>query len=505
MDDDAGPSGQRRHKFISLLLTGAVIAALFVGLPVGLKHSNAQTAANVGAASSALSPVDATATRPPLSPWGADYLHPAILATILVLLALSGFFSGSETAFFSIHRLRLRAMREESSVSSRVVSTMMEHPGRLLTTILVGNMLINVLISILLGTRVEHTLSAFFGWPDPVPYVVAVTLVTLVLVFFGEILPKIFAVRVSESFARTVAFPLLSADRVLAPIRDGCIWLTNLLFRVTRFHSLRAAPFITDEEFRSVFSGPEAKGVIEKDDLDMIQGILESSDMHLKEVLTPRPDVVALPEDASVAEALQLLREHEYSRVPVYEDDLDHVKGILVAKDMLPSLRKGELDRKVKKIIRPAHYVPQTMTIHQFVKEAQRRRSHLAIVVDEYGGTAGIVTLEDAMEEVVGDILDEQDQEEQEYVQLDASTYRVEGSMQLDELSSLINVPVQDEEHETVAGFIMAKSDKIPEIGDTVEFSGVSFTVEQCDGRRVEWIRVHVHEPAASDTGESPS
>lgn len=491
MDDEAGPSDQRRQRFISLVVIWAIGVGLLLGLPHGLKSSEAQTAGPLA------DPVSVVAT-----PWSADYLHPAILLSVVALIMLSGFFSGSETAFFSIHRLRLRAMREEDSSSARLVTGMLDHPSRLLSTILVGNMLVNVLIGILLGTRVERTLSHFTDWPVPVPYILAVTLTTLVLVFFGEIVPKVVAVRSSETFARSVAVPLSGADRVLAPLRNSCIWFTNLLFRITRFHSLRAAPYITDEEFKAVLSGPEAQGVFAKDDLEMIQGILSASEAQLKEILTPRPDVVAVPEDATIAEALTIYRDQEYSRMPIYEEDLDHVKGVLVAKDMLPSIRKGELDKRVKKIARPAHYVPQTMTVQQFVREAQRKRTHLAIVVDEFGGTAGIVTLEDAMEEVVGDILDEGDRHEEDYVQVDDSTFRVDGNMSLDDLSALISVSLLDEEHETLAGFIMAQIEKVPEKGDTVEHGNVVLTVEACDGHRVEWVRVHVTEEVAQESEE---
>jgi CBS domain containing-hemolysin-like protein len=432
------------------------------------------------------------------SPWDEKHLHPYVLAGVVCLLLLSGFFSGSETAFFSIQRLRLRAMADETARSGRRVSAMMDRPNRLLTTILVGNMLVNVLIGVVLGTRVEHTFSDVLEWSTLPSFLMAVTLTTLVLVFFGEILPKALAVHGSESFARIMSLPLASADRVLAPMRNSCMAITNFLFRVTRFHDYRAAPFITDEQFRALLSGEEAQHVMEKDDIEMIQGILESTDALLKEILTPRPDVTALPEESTVADALAVLKEHECTRVPTYRDNLDHVTGLLVAKDMLPALRQGELDRKVETMVRPAHFVPHTMTVHQFVKEAQRHKTHLAIVVDEYGGTAGIVTLEDAMEEVVGDILDEKDEVEQEYERIGEHDYRVDGNMPLDELSELIDVPIQDEEHETLAGFIMAKSDKVPEIGDTVEHGGVVFSVVECDGKRVEWVKVRVGAGVAS-------
>ena len=224
----------------------------------------------------------------------------------------------------------------------------------------------------------------------------------------------------------------------------------------------------------------------------MIQGILEFSDAVLREILVPRPDVAALPEDATVREALALHREREFSRMPVFADNLDHVTGLLVAKDLLPSFAKGELSRRIDTLSRPVHFVPETMTVQQFVKDAQRHRAHLAVVVDEYGGTAGIVTLEDAIEQVVGEIMDEDEQEVLQYEKIAPDTYRVEGGLSLDELSEEIGIVLEDEEHETVAGFLMKQTDKVPEPGDEFSHDGLRFTVEACDGKRVSSVRIQI-------------
>ena len=423
-----------------------------------------------------------------------DILSPPIMAGVALCLLLSAFFSGSETAFFSLHRLKLRALEEDATTSGTRVAQLMEHPGRLLTTILVGNTIINIMIGVFLGARVETILEEFTPLNTAGAFVAAVSLTTLVLVVFGEVLPKVFAVRWNDSVARIVAYPMAISDKILALPRNSCLWITNLLFRITRFHELHAAPFITDEEFRSVLVEGEARNVIEQDDLEMIQGILESNDAMLKEILVPRPAVTAIPEDATIADALELLRETEFSRVPVYKDDLDHVTGILVAKDMLPAITRGKLDSPVSTLIRPTQFVPQVMTVQQFVRDAQRSRAHLAIVVDEYGGTAGIVTLEDAIEEVVGEILDEGESEEVHYEQVGENEYVVEGGMPLDELSNLVGTDMKDEAHETLGGFIMDQSERIPEEGDAIEHEGIEFTVEQVDGKRVEIVRVRVPE-----------
>ncbi|MFO7975223.1 MAG: hemolysin family protein [Candidatus Hydrogenedentota bacterium] len=485
VDDDAGPYRSTRKHALTLIVV-AVLLFTFVG---GRFSPNT----DADGAMTGEAPVQAAFT---------DYLPLPILIAIVVLLGLSAFFSGSETAFFSIHRIRLRALSEEKNITARLVTNMMQSPGRLLTTILVGNMIINVLIAVLLGTRVQHYFEHAFGWRTALAYPAAVAVGTAILVLFGEISPKIVAVRGSETFARAAALPLSLADRLLAPVRNGLLRLTDLLFRITRFHELRAAPFITDEELRAALFTGETRGAIESGERQMIQGILDFADTRLREVLTPRPDVVALPSSATVMEALDAYREHEYSRMPVFEEDIDHISGVIVMKDLLPAMAKGETHRPVSEFLRPPLFVPETMTVPQFVRNAQQQRTHLGIVVDEYGGTAGIVTLEDAVEEVVGDIMDEDEQELPPYERIDDNVFRVAGGLPIDELNELLRIKLEDEEHETVAGFLMKMSERILEPGDEIEHYGVRFIVERCEGKRVESVRIELT-PAAPRAEEN--
>jgi len=192
---------------------------------------------------------------------------------------------------------------------------------------------------------------------------------------------------------------------------------------------------------------------------------------------------VALSEEATVREAHTLFRQHEYSRVPIYKEDLDHITGVLFAKDLLASVPKGLLDQPVKALARPPHFVPEIMTVRAFIRDVQRLRSHLAVVVDEYGGTEGVVTLHDAIELVVGVIRDEGDEESPPYEQIGEGAYRVEGALALTDLSDMLHVPIEDEEHNTVAGFLMHHMEKLPAVGDRISHLGVTFTVEKVERR----------------------
>lgn len=504
MEDDTGSSrrppiahgrdtGRSTAKTIVYsLLIWAVAVALLVATPV---FGQIPTASEPGATVYA----DADWLDHLLRVFG-HYFPAHVIVGFCCLLGLSGFFSSSEIAFFNLTRWKLRSMEEEGTLTGSWVANLMTHPGKFLSTVLVGNTIVNVLIGILLGTRVESAFDELLRAVAPGPgdahsataYFIAVTVTTTLLVFFGEILPKVFAVRISHAYVRVAAAPMLVAERVLDPIAKLVLWITNKIFVITRFHEITAAPFITDDEFKSVLSQGEAHGVIDEDERQMIQGILEFRDVILREILVPRPDVVALPETATVADALELLRKEEYSRVPIYRDDLDHITGVLFMKDLLPSVAKGDLQRSVQTLARPPYFVPEIMSVKRFVEDIQRQRVHLAVVVDEYGGTAGIVTLHDAIEEVVGDILDPSDEEEVTFERLNETEYRFDGSVSIDEFTELTGIVLEDEEHETVGGFLMDLSEKVLEPGDVIPHTGAVFTVETMDGKRVQTVRVHI-------------
>jgi len=421
-----------------------------------------------------------------------ELVTPSLVLVILGLMVLSAFFSSCETAFLSISKQRLRTMREEGKVLDQLVVQMLDDPGELLTLILVGNLVVNTALGVVLGTRTENIFAQVLHVSPANAYMAAVAIVTAVMVFFGDILPKIFAVRAKEVYARVAVIPLMAIGRLLAPIRNGFIQVTDFLFRITRFRELRAAPYITDEEIMTLVADTKGEGDIEEDGRQMIRRILEFHDVQLREILTPRPDIVAISEDATVGEAYDLYRKCEYSRIPVFRDDLDHITGVLFAKDALPSVIRGDLNRPVKTLARTPHFVPEAMSVQGFIKNVQRLRSHLAIVVDEFGGTEGIVTLHDAIEQVVGDIRDEDEEEAPLYEMVHDNVYRVQGNMPLDQFSELVDKEFEEQEHQTVAGFVMEHSDKIPAVGERIEVDGLALTIEAVTGKRASSVRVEI-------------
>lgn len=422
-------------------------------------------------------------------PWH-TILTPAVLLMTLSLGGMSAFFSASEVAFLSLNKVELRSFASSDFWIRRLIARMLKRPGSLLTTILMGNTIVNVLLSITFAEPVADFFRSSVQLPAPQAYALAVVITTSALLFFCEILPKVFAVTRPETYTIAAAIPLFLVDKMMMPLRYGATSLVGFLFKVTKLSQVKPAPFLTDDEFITLLSEGEASGIIEEEERQMIEGILEFGDVTLREVLVPRPDIVAVKETASVKEALDTVCEHEYARMPVYQEDLDHIIGILYAKDLLPVIEEGDWERPVTSCMRPPHFVPETMSVGDFVKSAQRMRIHIAIVVDEYGGTEGLVTLQDALREVVGDIGEEDDLDEPMFNTVEEGVWQVAGSFPLDEFEQAIGISSGDDEHTTVGGFLMTLSDKILEPGDELEFSGLHFVIEEVDKKRV--IRVLV-------------
>jgi len=481
-DDNSGPLPQRR-PLRNLVYTACLIAlALWLfGAEEGIGIEGAAYAAQGSVVQGSPEKGDVV--------WN-DLYAPAVLIPSFILLIFSAFFSSSEVAFYSLHQVRLRALANGESALDRLTARLMEHPGSLLTSILMGNCIVNVLLGVVLAAHVEEVLQTLLPIPVILAYLLAVGLCTTVLVFFGEITPKLVVVRNGEGFARYAAIPIFLVDKMLMPLRSGLISFVGVMFRVTRFSKVPPAPFMTDAEFKSLLSEGEASGVIEEEERQMIQGILEFSDVMLREILVPRPDMVALKSSATASDALAVIREHECARIPTYKDELDSITGVLYAKDLLPIVDQGGFEQPIAPLIRKAHFVPETMTVADFVRTSQRLNTHLAIVVDEFGGTEGLVTLQDALREVVGDIGEEDEEEEPLYTALGDGLYEIDGGYPLDELEELTGVHVQDAEHTTVGGFLMDKSERILSAGDEIEDAGVRYTIEAMDGKRVS--RVHM-------------
>lgn len=439
-----------------------------------------------------------------------DYFPVNILILSLCLLCASAFFSATETAFFAIRGTQLKAMQKSQYFRDRLIAQLMTSPPDLLTSILMGNAIVNIGLSIAFGSRLEkYVIKSFLPESIASPfisYLIAGLVSTFILIFGGEVTPKLLASRYVENYARSVVFLIYIIHALFSPIRKLLLASIGFTFRITRFSSIPPSPWVTDDELKLLVREEGLSDVIAEDERKMIRGILEFRDEPVKRILVPRTEIVAIPDDATVKEAWEIFCEHEYSRMPIYHENLDRIVGILYAKDLLDYIEKKLWKQPVKPIGRKAHFIPETMAISESIKTAQKLNIHLAIVVDEYGGTAGLVTLHDALSAIVGEISDDENEEEILFTQVGEDEYLLDGRMPIPELEELIHFSLDDPEHTTVAGYLLKQHENLMSQGDTVIVGHLQFTVEKMDGKRIAKVRLKIEKKEDSvfdgDKGE---
>lgn len=425
-----------------------------------------------------------------------DYFPFHILILSLCLLCASAFFSATETAFFAIRGTQLKAMQKSPYFRDRLVARLMDSPPDLLTSILMGNAIVNIGLSIAFGSRLEkyvinYLLPVSIASPW-ISYLIAGLISTFILIFGGEVTPKLLASRYVESYARSVVFLIYIIHALFSPIRKLLLSSIGFTFRITRFSSIPPSPWVTDDELKLLVQEEGISDVIAEDERKMIRGILEFRDEPVKRILVPRTEIIAIPDEATVEEAWEIFCEHEYSRMPIYHENLDHIVGILYAKDLLDYIEKKLWKQPVKPIGRKAHFIPETMAISESIKTAQKLNIHLAIVVDEYGGTAGLVTLHDALSAIVGEISDDETEEEVLFTKVEENEYLLSGKMPIPELEELIHFSLDDPEHTTVAGYLLKQHENLMSQGDMVTVGPLQFTVEKMDGKRIAKVRLKI-------------
>jgi len=403
--------------------------------------------------------------------------------TLAILILLSGLFSASETAFFSLNTLRLERLAREGNEKARELLKLLHSPADLIATILVGNEMVNVGIastSAVLFVRL-------FG--EELGAALAVPVTVLTLLIFGEVTPKTLAIKYAERYAFFI-LPFIKLVYYLTyPVRTVLVGFASLLlkpFGVELFSSPRA---ITDEEFMLLVSEGAREGTIEEEEKELIDRTLDLGEILVKEIMVPKHRIFALKEETPVREALELLKDVKFSRIPVYKDSLDHITGILYTRRILPlTLKPEDFDRPVKDFVSEPYLVPEFLTIDRLLEEMQRTKRHMAVVVDEYGNTAGIVTLDDILREIVGELPDEKENSCQpEFEEIGKGLFRFSGQTPIDELKEVLNLDDDEllEEVDTVSGLVMAILKKIPKEGDSFIYRGFRFTVEAMDGNRV--------------------
>jgi CBS domain containing-hemolysin-like protein len=411
-----------------------------------------------------------------------------VLAAALLLAAIS---ATAETSLTSVNRIRVRARAEEGDPRAAQIERLHADPGGYLGAILVTNTLALMLASS------SATLLAASRFGTGAGFWSAVALAVLVMLFC-EIGPKAYALQHNEEVARVVAPGVAFATTALGPLVVVLSWITSGITRLLPGEGGRGIPFLTEEELKALVSASSVEGVVEEEEREMIHGVLEMTDKPVREVMVPRVQMVALPSDASLEDAVQVVLEHGHSRIPVYEETVDNIVGVVYAKDLLRARAgAGPAPAEVRELARTAMFVPEAKHLGELLQEMQLAKVHLVLVVDEYGGTAGLVTIEDVLEEIVGPIRDEYDLAEQEEVQLVAANEALlSASASLDDVNELLQLHLEGEDFDSIGGLVYSLLGRIPQVGEQVDAGdGLTITVESIDRQAIQTVRLSRNEP----------
>jgi len=401
----------------------------------------------------------------------------------IFLLILSAFFSGTETAYFHIRKHRKETPEKIKSV--------LDSPQRLLVSLLTGNTIVNVSIASL-AAYITAGFADDYTWSKSTLILMEVLVVSVVVLIFGEILPKMIAIKYSKEYALKMYTPLKIMMFILSPIAQGFNAITNVVIKIIPFRKEKI--FDSEEELKILAELGEEEGTLQEEESDMIQSIFDFKEKTVGEIITPRVDIVSLKSDESIDKAMDIIGERQFSKIPIYKDTIDNIKGILYAKDIIPYLMGSRPNVNLQTLARQPFFVPETKPIDDLMEEFKLRKTSIAIVVDEWGGTEGLVTLEDVVEEVMGEIRDPYDQEESNAIRQSDGSFIVDGSITIYDLEEETDIEFPEErDYDTLGGFILDILTDIPQTGEQVEFNDMVFTVQTVENNRIGKIKIQIN------------
>jgi CBS domain containing-hemolysin-like protein len=406
------------------------------------------------------------------------------LVVVVVLTAVAAFLAAAETSLTRMSRARAMHLAEEQRRGARQLLALVEQPARFLNLVLLLVLVVQFFATALFTSVMSRLVGGGLG------VAIAATAMTILTFIFAEVAPKTYAVQQTDRAALAVApfVYLLTRLPILGPLTRLLIGIGNV---VTPGKGLKSGPFVSEDEIKALVDEAERDEVIEEEEREMIHSVFEFGDTILREVMVPRPDMVAVPVTTSLQEVLELILRTGFSRIPVYQRDIDDVVGLAYAKDVLRRLHDGQADKPLADILRPAPFMPESMRAAECLREMRRRKSHMVIVIDEYGGTAGLVTIEDLLEEIVGEIADEYDSEEPNVEPLPDGDYRVNARLGIDEVNELLDVELPSTEWDSIGGLLFNLVGGVPREDQEVEFQGLRLRAERVQGRRIGRVRIH--------------
>ena len=406
----------------------------------------------------------------------------------LALLPFSMLFSASETALISLTENELNELRNsKSKKDQKIYKSLTENSEFLLISLLLGNTIVNISIATI-AALFTHTLlknTPLEGWG----MLIEVFVVGIIILLFGEIIPKSYAIRNRISFSRKI-FPVITFFYSVFYILTYAISKIVNLF-IGKFKGVGNITVFTRKDIENLMEVGEEEGALEEDEKNMINSIFEFGETTAKEIMVPRVDMESIAEGVSLTELLEFINENNFSRIPVYEENIDNIIGMLYIKDLLHHMNNKHENFDIKNIVRDVAFIPESKDIGDLLKMFQKEKIHIAIVVDEYGGTAGMITLEDIIEEIVGEIQDEFDVEDQLYKKLSETVYEFDAKIPVDDINDIlgINLP-EDEDYESLGGYLYDIFGEVPEIGDKKKSIGLSFTILSVSKQRIGWVKI---------------
>ncbi len=420
------------------------------------------------------------------------------LVIIILLLALSAFFSSSETALTTVNKHKLRTLVDEGNKRAAKVIKVTENSGKLLSTILIGNNIVNISASSLATTLCTKVLgNKYVG--------IATGVLTLLVLIFGEITPKTLATRYSIKLSLTFVYPISVLMIIFTPI----IWLLNIMtgiiFKILRVNPDDNSNAMTESELRTIVDVSQEEGVIEQEERFMISNVVDFGDALSKDIMIPRTDVICADVNSTYEELVKLFMDETYSRIPIYEESKDHIIGLLYLKDLFFYTQKNDMRYfDLRSILRKPLFVYEYQKTSQIFADMKTSSVTMAIVLDEYGITSGIITMEDLIEEIVGEIRDEYDENENDVIRkLADDTYDIDASIKLDDLNDALHTDLHSEDYDSLAGFVIEVMDKLPSEGEETDYENIHFKVSQVNRNRIERIILTIHEISDTSEGEA--
>jgi len=405
------------------------------------------------------------------------------IIVLIILLIGSSFFSASETALMSLSKIRIRHMQDEGIKGAKLVASLIDDPNKLLTSILIGNNVVNI-------AATSISTSLFIALIGPQGVAVATFIMTILVLLFGEITPKTIAANSSEKVSILVSKPIKVIIFLLTPIVWVFNLITSVIFKILGVDNKNNQPYITEEELKTMVNVSHEEGVLEIEERQIINNVFQFGDMQAKEAMIQRLDMVVINIEDSYDEIIDMFKNEKLSRMPVYNESIDDIIGILNIKDVIFLTDEEIKNFDINKYIREPFFTYEFKKITQLLEEMKIEKTQMAIVVDEYGGTSGLITIEDLVEVIVGDIEDEYDEEDEEIIVIKEDEYVVEGSTKITDVNELIGVNLESEEFDSIGGFIIGHLKRLPEENEIIKVDNIEFRIESLDKNRIKKIRI---------------